>query len=66
MHVSLRREGAAGDLLLSDFGLEALRRCRARAQKFPDTPVIIDHLARIGAKGPIRNEDVAALCSPSA
>jgi predicted TIM-barrel fold metal-dependent hydrolase len=31
--------------------------------KFPDTPVIIDHLARIGAKGPIRDEDVAALCS---
>jgi predicted TIM-barrel fold metal-dependent hydrolase len=32
-------------------------------EKFADTPVIIDHLARIGAKGAIRDEDVAALCS---
>ncbi len=31
--------------------------------KFPDTPVIIDHLARIGANSPVRDEDVAALCS---
>lgn len=30
--------------------------------KFPDTPVIIDHLCRIGADGTIREADVAALC----
>jgi predicted TIM-barrel fold metal-dependent hydrolase len=29
---------------------------------FPDTPVIIDHLARVGASGTVRDEDVAALC----
>jgi predicted TIM-barrel fold metal-dependent hydrolase len=34
------------------------RMCMA----FPDTPVIIDHLCRIGLDGVIRNEDVAALC----
>jgi len=30
--------------------------------KFPDTPVIIDHLCRIGLDGQIRDADVAALC----
>jgi predicted TIM-barrel fold metal-dependent hydrolase len=30
--------------------------------KFPDTPVIIDHLARIGVGGTIRDKDVDALC----
>lgn len=34
------------------------RMCR----KYPDTPVIIDHLCRIGVGGKIRNEDVKALC----
>ncbi|MBI5393677.1 MAG: amidohydrolase family protein [Verrucomicrobia bacterium] len=46
--------------LLDPQHLPALGRMCA---KFPDTPVIIDHLARIGAKGPIRDEDVAALCA---
>ncbi len=30
---------------------------------FPDTPVIIDHLARIGADGVIRDKDVDRLCA---
>ncbi|WP_020474420.1 amidohydrolase family protein [Zavarzinella formosa] len=30
--------------------------------KFPDTPVIIDHLCRIGGDGTIRDADVTALC----
>lgn len=34
------------------------RMCR----KFPDTPVIIDHMARIGIDGQIRDTDVQALC----
>ncbi|MCX6900212.1 MAG: amidohydrolase family protein [Verrucomicrobia bacterium] len=46
--------------LLTPAHLPALSRMCA---KFPDTPVIIDHLARIGASGPVRDEDVAALCS---
>jgi predicted TIM-barrel fold metal-dependent hydrolase len=40
--------------------LSALNR---QCQNFPDTPVIIDHLARIGMKGPIRDADVRALCA---
>jgi predicted TIM-barrel fold metal-dependent hydrolase len=35
------------------------RMCR----KYPGTPVIIDHLCRIGADGTIRDEDVSALCA---
>jgi predicted TIM-barrel fold metal-dependent hydrolase len=30
---------------------------------YPDTPVIIDHLCRIGADGDIRPRDVNALCA---
>jgi predicted TIM-barrel fold metal-dependent hydrolase len=33
----------------------------AMCGKFPDTPVVIDHFARIGADGMIRDADVAAL-----
>jgi predicted TIM-barrel fold metal-dependent hydrolase len=31
--------------------------------RFPDTPVIIDHLCRIGVDGTIRDRDVDALCA---
>lgn len=39
--------------------LEALDRMCAR---FPQTPLVVDHLARIGFDGQIRDADVAALC----
>lgn len=32
-------------------------------QRFPDTPVIIDHLCKIGGDGTIRDKDVDTLCS---
>jgi predicted TIM-barrel fold metal-dependent hydrolase len=34
-----------------------------QCQKFPDAPVIIDHLARIGMGSPINESDVRALCA---
>jgi predicted TIM-barrel fold metal-dependent hydrolase len=34
----------------------------AMCGKHPDTPVVIDHFARIGADGEIRDDDVKALC----
>lgn len=34
----------------------------AMCEKNPDTPVVIDHFARVGADGQIRDEDVKALC----
>lgn len=34
----------------------------AMCEKHPETPVVIDHFARIGAEGEIRKDDVKALC----
>ena len=48
--------------LINPDGLPALDR---QCDRFPDTPVIIDHLCRIGggAEGKIQQEDVTALCA---
>jgi predicted TIM-barrel fold metal-dependent hydrolase len=32
------------------------------SERFPDTPVIIDHLARIGANHPVQEDEIDALC----
>ena len=56
-------EGAKADqamsCLINPADLPELDRMCA---KYPDTPVIIDHLCRIGADGTIREKDVDALC----
>jgi predicted TIM-barrel fold metal-dependent hydrolase len=41
---------------------DALPSLARMCREFPRTPVVIDHLCRIGAPGPIRDEDVKALC----
>jgi predicted TIM-barrel fold metal-dependent hydrolase len=43
-------------------GPDALPDLDRMCRKFPDTPVIIDHLCRIGVDGQIRDADVTALC----
>jgi predicted TIM-barrel fold metal-dependent hydrolase len=43
-------------------GPDALPELDRMCTDYPDTPVIIDHLARIGAGGAIRDEDVERLC----
>jgi predicted TIM-barrel fold metal-dependent hydrolase len=54
------RSNQAMACLIGPDGLAELdRMCDA----YPETPVIIDHLARIGADGPIRAEDVDRLCA---
>jgi predicted TIM-barrel fold metal-dependent hydrolase len=53
------KNNQAMSCLIDPDGLpEVDRMCR----KFPDTPVVIDHLARIGVDGTIRDQDVDALC----
>jgi predicted TIM-barrel fold metal-dependent hydrolase len=42
---------------------DALPDLDRMCNKFPDTPVIIDHLCRIGVDGTIREQDVDALCA---
>lgn len=45
--------------LMNTIDLPALdRMCR----DFPETPVVIDHLCRIGVSGKVEDEDVTALC----
>jgi predicted TIM-barrel fold metal-dependent hydrolase len=56
------REVALCPLINAD-ALPAVGRMCAR---FPDTPVVIDHLARIGLDGVIRDADVRLLCSLAA
>jgi predicted TIM-barrel fold metal-dependent hydrolase len=41
---------------------DALPELDRMCRKYPGTPVIIDHLCRIGADGTIRERDVTALC----
>jgi predicted TIM-barrel fold metal-dependent hydrolase len=41
---------------------DALPEVERMCRKFPDTPVIIDHLCRIGADGTIADKDLDALC----
>jgi predicted TIM-barrel fold metal-dependent hydrolase len=41
---------------------DALPDLERMCAKFPDTPVIIDHLCRIGVDGTVRDRDVTALC----
>ena len=44
-------------------GPDAIASVGRMCAKFPDTPVVIDHMARVGASGEIRPEDVRALCA---
>src|SRR5436309_1976594 len=46
-------------------GPDALAAVGRQCDRFPDTPVVIDHLARIGAAGPITESDIKALCALS-
>ena len=46
-------------LLMNPDSLSVVDR---HCQKFPDTPVVVDHLARIGMGGVIGDADVRALC----
>lgn len=45
---------------------DALPELDRMCKRFPDTPVIIDHLCRIGADGTVRELDVKALCAMAA
>ena len=53
------KENLAMCLLINPDALPAVRR---RCENFPDTPVVIDHLARVGISGPITEDDMQALC----
>lgn len=57
------RCGAKEDLAMCHLvNPDALEAIDANCQRFPDTPVVIDHFARIGVDGRIPTADLAALC----
>lgn len=41
---------------------DALAAIDRMCEKYPDTPVVVDHYSRIGVDGTIREEDLKALC----
>src|SRR5437588_12589839 len=45
---------------------DALPELDRMCRRFPEAPVIIDHLCRIGAGGAINDKDVKALCAMAA
>jgi predicted TIM-barrel fold metal-dependent hydrolase len=45
---------------------DALPELDRMCKRYPDTPVIIDHLCRIGVDGTVRDADVKALCAMAA
>jgi predicted TIM-barrel fold metal-dependent hydrolase len=45
---------------------DALPSIGRMCARFPETPVVIDHIARIGADGVIRDADIAALAKLAA
>jgi predicted TIM-barrel fold metal-dependent hydrolase len=44
-------------------GPDALPSIDRMCTNYPDTPVVIDHLARIGADGTVRDSDIRSLCA---
>ena len=54
------RERLAMCLLINPDALAALTH---QCSNFPDTPVVIDHLARIGFDGSVKEPDIRALCA---
>jgi predicted TIM-barrel fold metal-dependent hydrolase len=54
-----RNNQAMSCLIGPDALPEVARMCSA----YPDTPVIIDHLARVGADGVVRDKEADALCA---
>ncbi len=53
-------KGLAMSFLMNPDSLDAVAR---QCLRFPDTPVVIEHTARIGVGGAIREPDVKALCA---
>lgn len=54
--------GETGQNMCCLIDAQHLPEVGAMCQRHPNTPVVIDHFARIGADGQIRDADITALC----
>lgn len=55
--------GEAGLAMCNLVNPDALPAIGRMGEKYPDTPIVIDHFARIGASGEIRKPDLDQLCA---
>lgn len=62
MHQMWKTGAATGQAMCCLIDVKQLAEVDATCEKFPDTPVVIDHFARIGVDGIIRDADVKQLC----
>lgn len=58
-----RTAAQTGQVLSCLIGPDAFPEVDRMCGRFPDTPVIIDHLGRIGVDGTVRDADVDSLCA---
>jgi predicted TIM-barrel fold metal-dependent hydrolase len=64
---SMWKTGAAEKLAMCPLiGPDALESVDRMCRRYPETPVVIDHFARIGSDGTIRDSDIAKLCGLAA
>jgi predicted TIM-barrel fold metal-dependent hydrolase len=60
---SLWKTGAeTGQAMCCLIDIKELPRVNEMCRRHPDTPVVVDHFARVGIDGTIRGADLAALC----
>ncbi|MBW8884804.1 MAG: amidohydrolase [Planctomycetia bacterium] len=60
---SLWKTGAeTGQAMCCLIDVQQLARVSEMCRRHPNTPVVIDHFARVGVDGTIRDADIAALC----
>ncbi len=63
-HERMFQAGANHNLALSFLmGLDDLPDLDRMCQRYPDTPVILDHFCAVGAKETIEDEQISALCN---
>lgn len=55
--------GEAGLAMCNLVNLDALPAIARMGEKYPDTPIVIDHFARIGVSGEIRKPELDQLCA---
>jgi predicted TIM-barrel fold metal-dependent hydrolase len=63
MDAMWRTAAQTGQNICCLINVENLPQVSAMCKRFPDTPVVIDHFARVGSDGEIRETDINALCA---
>lgn len=65
MHAMWKCGGEEGLAMCPLMNPDAIPKVDQMCKQYPDTPVVVDHFARIGVDGAFRENDVANLCALS-